>query len=69
MKSFVVREQHKYIWNNSNYKPNELGGNTHEVGLNAGDTGTLHEHLGSNSVPVHKSRDNKKPLHRIRLVS
>ncbi len=50
MNSFIVQEQHKYIRNNSNYKPNELGGNTHKVGLNAGDTRTLHARLSLNSV-------------------
>ncbi len=40
MDSFIVWEKHivKYIRNNSNYKLNGLGGNTHGVGLNAGDT-------------------------------
>ncbi len=66
MNSFVVWKKHKYIRNNSNYKPNGLGGNTHEVGLNVGDTRTVHECLGGNSVLVHMSRGNTKPLHHIK---
>ncbi len=50
MNSFIVREQHKYIPNNLNYNLNELGGNMHDVGLNAGDTQTLHTRLSPNSV-------------------
>ncbi len=43
-----------------------MGDNTHEVVLNAGDTWTLHERLGGNSVQVHMSRGNTKPLHHIK---
>ncbi len=57
MNSFIVQEKDKYIRNNSNYKPNELGCNMHEVGLNVGDTRTLHKCLGGYSVPVHMSCD------------
>ncbi len=66
MNSFIVQEKHKYTRNNSNYKPNGLGGNMHKVGLNAGDTQTLHECLGGNSVLVHMSLGNLKPLRRIK---
>ncbi len=35
MNSFIVQEKHKYIQDNLNYKLNGLGGNTHEMVLNA----------------------------------
>ncbi len=53
-----------------NYNPNELDGNTHEVGLNAGDTQTLHTHLGPNSLATRCQYTchmvNTKPRHRIK---
>ncbi len=70
MNSFIVCEQDKYIRSNSNYKLNELGGNTHEVGLNAGNTRMLHECLGPNSVATRSQYTchvvNMKPRHRIK---
>ncbi len=66
MNSFIVWEKHKCIQNNSNYKLNGLGGNTHAVGLNAGDTQKLHQHLSGNSVLVHMSHGITKPLRPIK---
>ncbi len=38
----------------------------HKVGLNVGDTQTLHERLGDNLVLVHMSCGNPKPLRHIK---